>query len=35
MKKRIDIGLVVSWILIILGLIMLAVFVIGKSFGKI
>ncbi len=33
MKKRVDVGLVISWILIILGLLMLAIFIFGKSLG--
>jgi len=33
MKKRVDVGLVISWALIILGLLMLAIFIIGKSLG--
>ena len=33
MKKRVDVGLVISWALIILGLLMLAIFILGKSLG--
>ena len=33
MKKKIDVGLVIPWILIILGLLMLAIFILGKSLG--
>jgi len=33
MKKKIDVGLVISWIFIILGLVILIIFILGKSFG--